>query len=66
VITTVPGAQPLGGPRARAVGHGLPRSAGVFWISGDTVLYEGSRRVTAHLQVDVVLLHLGAVRFGVT
>jgi L-ascorbate metabolism protein UlaG (beta-lactamase superfamily) len=42
------------------------QAAGVFWISGDTVLYEGVREVAGRLQVDTVLLHLGGVRFPVT
>ncbi|MCW6006585.1 MBL fold metallo-hydrolase, partial [Micromonospora sp. CPCC 205371] len=39
---------------------------GQLWISGDTVLYEGVRQVASRLDVGTVLLHLGAVRFGVT
>src|SRR4051794_32515917 len=39
---------------------------GVFWISGDTVLYDGVRQVADRLEVDTALLHLGGVRFPVT
>jgi L-ascorbate metabolism protein UlaG (beta-lactamase superfamily) len=39
---------------------------GVLWISGDTVLYDGVKEVATRLQVDTALIHLGAVRFGVT
>jgi L-ascorbate metabolism protein UlaG (beta-lactamase superfamily) len=39
---------------------------GVLWISGDTVLYEGVRRVADRLHVGTALLHLGGVRFPVT
>jgi L-ascorbate metabolism protein UlaG (beta-lactamase superfamily) len=39
---------------------------GVMWISGDTVLYPGVLEVADRLQVGLVLLHLGGVRFGVT
>jgi len=39
---------------------------GVLWISGDTVLYDGVLEVADRLSVDVALLHVGAVRFGVT
>ena len=39
---------------------------GVLWISGDTVLYDGLRRVADRLRVDTALLHLGGVRFPVT
>ncbi|HEV8557582.1 MAG TPA: MBL fold metallo-hydrolase [Actinophytocola sp.] len=61
---------PLSRPVAGAViGFALAwpgQEHGVFWISGDTVLYDGVRRVADRLQVDVALLHLGAVRFGLT
>jgi L-ascorbate metabolism protein UlaG (beta-lactamase superfamily) len=39
---------------------------GVLWISGDTVLYDGVREVADRLDVSVVLMHLGGVRFPVT
>ena len=39
---------------------------GMLWISGDTVLYDGGRQVAERLTVDTAVLHLGAVRFGVT
>jgi L-ascorbate metabolism protein UlaG (beta-lactamase superfamily) len=39
---------------------------GVFWISGDTVLYDGVRQVASRLTVDTALLHLGGVRFPIT
>ena len=39
---------------------------GLLWISGDTVLYDGVREVADRLTVDTALIHLGAVRFGVT
>ncbi len=39
---------------------------GLFWITGDTVLYQGVRRVPERLEVGTMLLHLGCVRFGVT
>ena len=39
---------------------------GALWITGDTVLYDGVRRVTDRLRVDTALLHLGSVRFPVT
>jgi L-ascorbate metabolism protein UlaG (beta-lactamase superfamily) len=38
----------------------------VLWISGDTVLYDGVRGVADRLDVDVALVHLGAVQFSVT
>jgi L-ascorbate metabolism protein UlaG (beta-lactamase superfamily) len=39
---------------------------GVLWISGDTVLYDGVRDVARRLAVDLAVLHLGAVQFGLT
>ncbi len=39
---------------------------GVLWISGDTVLYDGVRDTARRLDVDLAVLHLGAVRFGLT
>ena len=39
---------------------------GALWISGDTVLYEGVRKVADRVQVGTALLHLGGVQFPVT
>jgi L-ascorbate metabolism protein UlaG (beta-lactamase superfamily) len=39
---------------------------GAFWISGDTVLYDGVRSVGERLRVGVAVLHLGEARFPVT
>jgi L-ascorbate metabolism protein UlaG (beta-lactamase superfamily) len=39
---------------------------GVLWVSGDTVLYDGVRQVADRMDVDIALLHLGAVRFPIT
>jgi L-ascorbate metabolism protein UlaG (beta-lactamase superfamily) len=39
---------------------------GALWISGDTVLYDGVRRVAARVDVGTALLHLGRVRFRLT
>ena len=38
----------------------------MLWISGDTVLYEGVRKVADRVQVGTALLHLGGVQFPVT
>jgi L-ascorbate metabolism protein UlaG (beta-lactamase superfamily) len=61
---------PLSRPVAGAViGFALEwdgQEHGVFWISGDTVLYDGVRHVADRLEVDIALLHLGAVQFGLT
>ncbi|MFI7606664.1 MBL fold metallo-hydrolase [Micromonospora sp. NPDC049366] len=43
-----------------------PDHPDAFWITGDTVLHGGLRRVADRLVVRTALLHLGAVRFGVT
>ncbi len=43
-----------------------PAPVGVLWISGDTVLYDGVRQVADRLDVDIALLHLGGVQFGIT
>jgi L-ascorbate metabolism protein UlaG (beta-lactamase superfamily) len=48
------------------VGDVIGFSIGGLWITGDTVLYDGVRGAAAQLDVDVVLLHLGGVRFPVT
>jgi L-ascorbate metabolism protein UlaG (beta-lactamase superfamily) len=42
------------------------QSEGALWITGDTVLYRGVRDAAARLDVDIALIHLGCVRFGVT
>jgi len=39
---------------------------GALWISGDTVLYRGVRRVAGRLPIGLALLHLGGVRFPAT
>ena len=61
---------PLSRPVAGAViGFALAwdsQEHGVFWVSGDTVLYDGVKHVADRFDVDIALLHLGAVRFGLT
>ncbi len=39
---------------------------GALWISGDSVLYDGIRQVGGRCEVGTVLLHLGAVQFGIS
>jgi L-ascorbate metabolism protein UlaG (beta-lactamase superfamily) len=39
---------------------------GDFWITGDTVLFDGVRQVAHRLRIGTMLLHLGDVHFGVT
>ncbi|MET0787749.1 MAG: MBL fold metallo-hydrolase [Cellulomonas sp.] len=51
------------------IGFAVRRSGAdevAVWISGDTVMFEGLREVARRLTVDVAVLHLGAVKFGVT
>jgi L-ascorbate metabolism protein UlaG (beta-lactamase superfamily) len=51
------------------IGFGLRwdgQEHGQLWISGDTVLYDGVRRVADRLAVGTALLHLGGVRFPVS
>jgi L-ascorbate metabolism protein UlaG (beta-lactamase superfamily) len=39
---------------------------GAWWISGDTVLYDGVLGVADRIDVDVAIVHLGGVRFPIT
>lgn len=39
---------------------------GTVWITGDTVLYPGVLEVAERFDVGMMIVHLGAVRFGVT
>jgi L-ascorbate metabolism protein UlaG (beta-lactamase superfamily) len=48
------------------IGFALRWNGRTLWISGDTVLYDGVRGVAERVQVDVALIHLGAVRFPIT
>lgn len=41
-------------------------SSTALWMSGDTVDFRGLRDVARRLDVDVALIHLGAVRFPIT
>lgn len=36
------------------------------WMSGDSVLFSGLREVAERLDVDIALLHIGAVRFPIS
>ena len=58
-----PGFHPIVGD---VIGFALRWDGGSLWISGDTVLYDGVREVAERVEVDVALLHVGGVRFGVT
>lgn len=48
------------------VGFLLRCSGTTVWITGDTVLHRSLRRAVRDLQVDVMLVHVGGVRFGLT
>lgn len=37
-----------------------------IWVSGDTVLYDGLRDAASRLDVDVAVVHVGAVQFPVS
>ncbi len=37
-----------------------------LWVSGDTVLYPALRRVASQLDIDVAIVNVGGVRFGLT
>ncbi|GAA0222544.1 MBL fold metallo-hydrolase [Cryptosporangium japonicum] len=39
---------------------------GPVWITGDTVLYPGVRHVAERFTIGTTVLHLGAVKFGLT
>lgn len=61
-----PGSRPLVGP---VVGFALSLGAAPrvsLWMTGDTVLHRRLRRTARRLDVDVLLLHLGGVRFPTT
>ncbi len=61
-----PLSRPIAGP---VVGFALrwrTQEHGVFWITGDTVLFPGLRQVPRRMTVDTMVLHLGAVRFPLT
>jgi len=58
--------RPITGPVigfALTLGHASTVSV---WITGDTVLHRPIRRLARQLDVDVVLMHLGNVRFPIT
>jgi L-ascorbate metabolism protein UlaG (beta-lactamase superfamily) len=60
---------PLSRPISGAViGFALRWRAGegVIWVTGDTVLHRGTRAVARKLDIDVAVVHTGAVRFPQT
>ena len=61
-----PGSRPLVGAVVGFALRAEGQTGGAFWVSGDTVLYDGVREVADRLDVDTALIHLGGVRFPVT
>ncbi|MGY1624267.1 MBL fold metallo-hydrolase [Geodermatophilus sp. SYSU D00965] len=61
-----PGSRPISGEVTGFALRWEGQADGVLWISGDTVLFDGVRRVGERLPVGIALLHLGGVRFPVT
>lgn len=61
-----PGTVPLVGPSTGFAVRVPGAARHAVWVTGDSVLYGGLRAAADRLDVDVVVLHLGAVRFGVT
>ena len=58
---------PLSRPLVGEVVGFLVRCGGVtVWITGDTVLFGGLRRALDGVRVDVMIVHVGGVRFGLT
>jgi L-ascorbate metabolism protein UlaG (beta-lactamase superfamily) len=41
-------------------------TATALWMTGDTVLHRPLRRIATQLRADVLLMHLGSVRFPLT
>ncbi|MBG6237819.1 L-ascorbate metabolism protein UlaG (beta-lactamase superfamily) [Mycetocola sp. CAN_C7] len=72
VVTATPGRHGpfLSRPIAGAViGFAVQRETEMqtaVWFSGDSVYYRGLKHVGRRLDVDVAVLHLGAVRLGLT
>lgn len=58
---------PLSGPIVGdVVGFHVAVGSSSFWMTGDTVLTPALRATARSLDVDVLLLHLGGVRFPIT
>jgi L-ascorbate metabolism protein UlaG (beta-lactamase superfamily) len=58
---------PLSRPIAGAVVGFLLRCDGTtVWVTGDTVLHGALRRFARDLRVDVLVVHVGGVQFGLT
>lgn len=51
------------GPVVGFLLEGAPLPRGALWITGDTVLFPGLREVAARAEIDVLIAHVGAVRF---
>ena len=71
-ITATPGrhgprySRPIAGKVNGFALHRPGEDTAALWMSGDSVLYAGLREVAQRIPVDIALLHLGGVRFGLT
>jgi len=61
-----PGSRPIVGDVIGFAVRVVGEETTAVWISGDSVLYRGLRQVAEKLTVDVAVLHLGGVQFGIT
>jgi L-ascorbate metabolism protein UlaG (beta-lactamase superfamily) len=61
-----PLSQPIVGQVVGFALTGAPLPGGAVWFTGDTVLTRKVRAVTGRLDVDVLVAHVGAVRFPLT
>lgn len=61
-----PLSRPVAGEVAGFVLRWDGQEHGPLWITGDTVLYPGVREVAGRFSIGTTVLHLGAVKFGLT
>lgn len=61
-----PLSRPVAGPVIGFAVTVADNSRASVWMTGDTVLTRPVRRLARRLEVDVLLVHLGAVRFPIT
>ncbi|MEV6815438.1 MBL fold metallo-hydrolase [Micromonospora sp. NPDC051296] len=61
-----PLSRPVAGEVVGFVLRWAGQAHGALWISGDTVLFGGVRRVADRFRIGTALLHLGGVQFPVT
>ena len=61
-----PGSLPIVGTVVGFLLHWDGQQHGALWISGDTVLFEGTRELARRGDVGTAVVHLGGVRFPIT